>query len=360
MIAIIKRELKNYMKNPVFWLGLIFILAEVFQILQPYLKLHYFSQQELDALEMPTSAVTDWEITEGFIPATKEERMEYVYDSMEQDMVESVGMDAGEVKGLIDRMRGNNMTAEEAQQYLEERGYSLFNYVEFFWQNSQYRRGNMQEVNAYIEGYLAQHSFSYYFGRKYADFCGLFMGFFATVLLAFLFIRDSKSDTYELLHTKPVSAAGYVCGKIAGGFLGMCIVWGILTLLFGALSGFYGRRNGLPVNFFDFLVPAVIYVLPNMLMITCIYALVALLFKNPLPAVPAMFLYLIYSNMGSRGPDGKYGYYGRPLAIMVRFPGRFFDTTPPPMALLNQLFLIGAAAMIMLLCICIWKRRRVY
>lgn len=33
-----------------------------------------------------------------------------------------------------------------------------------------------------------------------------------------------------------------------------------------------------------------------------------------------------------------FGYYGRPLAIMVRFPGQFFDTTPPPMALVNQSF----------------------
>ncbi len=30
----------------------------------------------------------------------------------------------------------------------------------------------------------------------------------------------------------------------------------------------------------------------------------------------------------------------RPLAIMVRFPGQLFDTTPPPMALLNQSLLI--------------------
>ena len=64
--------------------------------------------------------------------------------------------------------------------------------------------------------------------------------------------------------------------------------------------------------------------LPNLLMITSVYVIIALIFKNPLPGVPLLFLYLFYSNMGSIGPDGEFGYYGRPLAILVRFPGDFW------------------------------------
>ena len=56
-------------------------------------------------------------------------------------------------------------------------------------------------------------------------------------------------------------------------------------------------------------------------MVICVYALTALLFKNPLPAAPLLILYMVYSNMGSVGPDGTYGHYGRPLAIMVQFSG---------------------------------------
>mgnify|MGYP006889194303 CR=1 FL=1 len=48
--------------------------------------------------------------------------------------------------------------------------------------------------------------------------------------------------------------------------------------------------------------------------------------------------------MGSIGPDGTYGYYGRPLAIMVRFPGLFLDTAPPPLALMNQTTLLFVSA----------------
>ena len=35
MKAIIKREIKNFLKNPVFWAGLIIMLAGIYQILQP-------------------------------------------------------------------------------------------------------------------------------------------------------------------------------------------------------------------------------------------------------------------------------------------------------------------------------------
>ena len=108
----------------------------------------------------------------------------------------------------------------------------------------------------------------------------------------------------------------------------------------------------------DFLAATGLYILPNMLMIVCVYGLISLLFKNPLPAVPLLILYMVYSNTGSRNAEGVYGYYGRPLAIMVRFPGRFFDTVSPPMVLLNQSFLILAVTGILLICMQLWKRRR--
>ena len=112
------------------------------------------------------------------------------------------------------------------------------------------------------------------------------------------------------------------------------------------------------MQLWDFVVSTVLYILPNMLMIVSIYTLISLIFKNPLPGVPLLILYMVYSNMGGRTAEGVYGYWGRPLAIMVRFPGQLFDTTPPPMVLLNQSFLILASVVIILFSIQLWKRRR--
>lgn len=192
------------------------------------------------------------------------------------------------------------------------------------------------------------------------DFAGLFMGFFATVLLSVLFMQDTRRNTYELLHTKPVSAGKYLSGKVGGGFVVCLIILAVLNLIFYGLCLVSAGDSGFTVRLSDFLLATCLYILPNMLMIVSIYSLVSLLFKSPLPAVPLLLLYIVYSNMGSRNAEDIYGYNGRPLAIMVRFPGGFFDTAPPPMALLNQSFLILAAVCIIFLAVQIWKRRRVY
>lgn len=313
MKTIIKRELKNYLKNPIFWAGTLFILFELFQILNPYLKLHYIqTQQDKEALErinLDPDEQMDADITDGYVRTSEKERMEIVYEKFREE-ASLLEISNAEADTLIEEMRSRNMTLEEAENYLISQGY--FADLNYYYVYAGFHKGSAQEINDYLEDSFSKHTFSYYFGRKFADFCGLYMGFFGTILLAFLFIRDTKRDTYELLHTKPISAGDYILGKILGGFCTMLMVWGGFTLLFGGLCEMYGLQSGFPVSIFDFLKISVVYILPNMLMITCIYTLAAMVFKNPLPAIPCMFLYLIYSNLGSVGPDGNYGYYGHP------------------------------------------------
>ena len=215
--------------------------------------------------------------------------------------------------------------------------------------------GTREEINAYLKEKTEDKPFSWYFSRKFADFAGLYTEFFAVVMLAALFYRDTRKNTYELLHTKPVSPAAYVTGKVLGGFLVCGLVLGLLNLIFWLACLFRTRGSGFEVRLTDFLLSTVLYILPNMLMMVCVYALISVLFKNPLPAAPLLILYMLYSNMGSRNAEGLFGFYGRPLAIMVRFPGRFFETSLPPMVVPNQMFLLAASLVIILICVRIWK-----
>ena len=68
MKAIIRRVLKNYLKNPFFWIGLFFIVFQMYQILSPYLHIHYYQQgeaaEELAISGMRTSRT-------GMCPRTK-------------------------------------------------------------------------------------------------------------------------------------------------------------------------------------------------------------------------------------------------------------------------------------------------
>lgn len=353
MSVIMRREIKNFLKRPLFWVGVFIVVLGVFQDVRPYLGISYVSSDKEISLNTP-STIDDADITDGYIPTNEEDRRKMWEEGIQKNLVSEFEMGQEEAEAVIEEMKG--MDIQEACEYLETK-YHYYN-ATYAYEDTELHQGTAEEINSYIEDKLESHRFSYYFSRKFADFSGLYMGFFAAVMLAALFWQDTRKNTYELLHTKPVRAGQYVLGKAAGGFWVCLIVLAILNLIFWAACCIFTKGSGFEVNLFDFLVATGLYILPNMLMIVCVYCLISLLFKNPLPAVPLLILYMVYSNTGSRNAEGVYGYYGRPLAIMVRFPGRFFDTAEPPMVLLNQSFLILAAIVIILICIQLWKRRR--
>lgn len=357
MQAIIRREIRNYLKHPLFWLGVLIVIFGVYQNVRPYLMIHYVTSEEevKEMIEDHPEPVPDRDVTEGYIPTKEEDRRRMWEEGLLESLVDDFQMDQAQAETVIRETRKLNI--REASEYLEKE-YHYYNAL-YTYEDTAYHQGTMEEINAYISDKLGQKSFSYYFSRKFADFSGLYMVFYASVMLAALFWQDTRKNTYELLHTKSVSAGAYVLGKIAGGFLVCLLVLGILNLVFWSACLIMTKGSGFEVKLTDFLGATGLYILPNVLMIVCVYGLVSLLFKNPLPAVPLLILYMIYSNLGSTNADGMFGYYGRPLAIMVRFPGRFFDTAPPPMAMVNQSFLVLASMGILFLCVQIWNRRRI-
>lgn len=70
-------------------------------------------------------------------------------------------------------------------EYLEMK-YHCYNAL-YAYEDTELHRGTTEEINSYIKDKLKSHSFSYYFSRKFTDFLGLYMGFFAAVMLADLF-----------------------------------------------------------------------------------------------------------------------------------------------------------------------------
>ncbi len=354
MIAIFKREVKNYLKRPLFWIGIALVIYGVFDATSPYLTTHYLAQGEEIVNDYPDT-IHLAEVYEGYIPANPEKHRELWHEKVKESLLEDGEMSDSEVQELIVKLEEMNL--EEAYAYLEKE-YDWYG-ARYLYEDTTYYKGSPEEINAYLDKKLETKTFSFYYSRKFADFTGLFMGFFATILLSVLFLQDTRKHTYELLHTKPISAGKYILGKVSAGFAVCLLVLAILNVLFWLLCFIYTKDSGFEVRLWDFLVSTALYIVPNMLMIVSVYTLISLLFKNPLPGVPLLILYMVYSNMGGRNAEGVYGYWGRPLAIMVRFPGQFFDTTVPPMALVNQSFLILASVAIILISIQIWRRRRI-
>lgn len=356
MTAIMKREIKNYLKRPLFWIGVVLVIFGVYQNLATYLNIHYISsEEELQELHQDYPEVhPDADVSDGYVPTSEKQRRKVWEEEIRKSLISDLQMSEAEANVVIEHMK--EMEVEEACTWLENT-YRYYGAI-YLYEDTEYHQGTKDEINSYIESKLADKRFSYYFSRKFADFAGLFMAFFAAIMLAALFLQDTRKDTYALLHTKPISAGRYVLGKVAGGFAVCLVVLAVLNLVFFLICCICTKSSGFEVRLIDFVIATCLYILPNMLMVVCVYGLIALLFKNPLPAVPLLVLYIVYSNMGSRNAEGVYGYYGRPLSIMVRFPEQFFDTTPPPMALLNQSFLILASIGIIIVCVQLWKRRR--
>lgn len=60
MKAVMKREVKNYLKNPLFWAGIVVVIFGLFQMLSPYLEVKYFrTEQEVKAAKPDNIADTD-------------------------------------------------------------------------------------------------------------------------------------------------------------------------------------------------------------------------------------------------------------------------------------------------------------
>ncbi len=360
MMAIMKREIRNYLKRPLFWLGVLLVIYGVYQDVKPYLKMHYVTDdRELEEMVRGyPETVPDADPTDGYVPAKETERRALWEETMWEWMTDYYEMTAAEAEAAIEGMQG--MEIREACDYLEQECQIDHHQAFLTYWETAYRQGTKEEINAYVQEKLGEHRFSYYFSRKFADFAGLYMGFFATFMLAALYWQDTRKNTYALLHTKPVSAGRYVLGKAAGGLAVCLIVLAILNLVFFTACRILTEGSGfvIQVRLTDFLAATARYILPNMLMIVCVYSLISLLFQNPLPAVPLLILDMVYSNMGKRNADGVFVYVGRPFAIMVRFPGNFFETVEPPMVVQNQSLLVLASAVILLFCVWLWKRRR--
>ena len=87
-----------------------------------------------------------------------------------------------------------NMDVKTASEFLESQ-YGYYNAL-YAYEDLEIHKGTAEEINHYIEQKLSEHSFSWYFAKKFTDFAGLHMAFFATVLLSFLFIQDTRCLLY--------------------------------------------------------------------------------------------------------------------------------------------------------------------
>ena len=354
MKTIIKRSILDYLKNPVLWIGLIIIVASMYQCLSSYLQIHYIKQNE--QITQNDVALEDADVMDGYIPTSddKERRREWE-DTIKETLMDTskngFGFSRQEADHVMKEIQ--NMDVKTASEFLESQ-YGYYNAI-YAYEDLEIHKGQQKNQSLY-RAEIIRTFFSWYFAKKFTDLQDCIWPFLQQSCYHFYYSGYTKS-TYELLHTKPVTAIQYICGKVISGFISMLGVLVILNVIFFMLCLKTSLESGFPVTPIDFCVNSLIYIVPNLLMICCVYTITALIFKNPLPAAPILFLHIIYSNMLTMKNDI---YYMRPFSIMVRFPGRFFETHVAKMSNINQIILVISSVILVCISVTIWKRRRVH
>lgn len=112
MKAIIKRQVKSYLKTPVFWVGILVVFIEVYRLLVPYLTIHYVEKDEKLATE--EGKIWDWEgdIMDGYVPSTSEKQRELWENSICNSLMTDFEMSEDEAALVIQEIQG--MEIDEA------------------------------------------------------------------------------------------------------------------------------------------------------------------------------------------------------------------------------------------------------
>ena len=91
MKAIIRREILNYLKRPLFWIAIAVVIFGVFGQLNPYLNIHYITSEAELKNEYPQT-VHAGEVFEGYIPVNPEEHKELWENVIWESLVSDFAM----------------------------------------------------------------------------------------------------------------------------------------------------------------------------------------------------------------------------------------------------------------------------
>ena len=118
MKAIIKRQIKSYLKNPLFWVGILVVFIGVYQLLAPYLTIHYVEKNE----KLPTEEGKPWD---GAVSYTHLSSGSFNYAPSSKDLEKRVEEDVKAFKERYKEVTGEEFKGEIPADMLTASGLSL-------------------------------------------------------------------------------------------------------------------------------------------------------------------------------------------------------------------------------------------
>lgn len=355
MIFSIKTKVISIIKNPIYAIGLIVMLVFLYMQCGSYLNINYMPDNS-QIMPVDREMLGDADVMDGYIPMTEEEYFNERMNHLRDDLIEHVGMDEKKANELIDTAL--NMDQHDAMEYLEKECQFMADIHGYFSSGNGIKLGTVTEINKYIFEALDREDYMDYLGRKYIDYLGTIFMFFCIIIYPFYYAYDSKKDIYELLHTKPISSKKYIITQVLGGFLVGIIAVVVITLIAQGFLFFSKERFDFAISTVKIWKYTLWEMIPAIIYISSVFLFFSILFKTPLPAIPFIFIQILYSNSGVTSANGSFIYKHRIGSIMIRYPKLFFETHLSENFYVKQLFLLALGVIVMITSVVLWEKKR--
>ncbi len=193
------------------------------------------------------------------------------------------------------------------------------------------------------------------YGRIFADYIGISIGFFTVFITAFTLTKDKRYNTDELIYTTEASSYKYILGKYLGDvsittFI-MLLVAGHATWVFHDFS----KLTGDTISYTAFLKYSVLWIIPTIMFVTSLSYVLQLIFDNGIVPIIVQFFYWMHS-MTPLAPKGV-----QPTKYFIRFNKVIPYSQYQPFIkdiYLNRILFTIFSLVLLFLAIKLWDRKR--
>lgn len=347
-----KKDISLLVRNPVAYLGIILMIGIVFYTVSPFWDLYGNIRDENSSVVYDS----DGDIEDGYIPTPTEVVYQNAMQELRQALISDCHLSEEAADREIQKNQESGWSIDQTAQYFKDK-YSL-NGIRSSFAKYEYMWASKGQMDEYLGKVFHGRTYTESFAYKYSEYLGIGAILLTVVIFALILACDLKEDIYALIHAKSLCGRNYIIGKmIAGvGFVYAVII--LLTLITNMIAMRVGKSYGFRADFWDIWKKVIFLDFPSILLTGCLMMFIALLFRSIMPAIPALLLYFLYSNMGTYDSSSGYIYKVKPFALFVRFPMLFSELTMPGGALRNVCFACALSAVLLAASVVLWERRR--
>lgn len=152
MRGIIKMTIKDIIKQPFYYIGLILCCCYVYVNLCQYLNVQYF-ENDSQIVTLDENSISDEDIINGYIPVNDSEKEQLALSTIYKNLVEELDVEPNEAKDVIKEYK-QGISIDDFANYLDENyGYKS---AEYAFYDANMKQATIEEANNYIREKLVK------------------------------------------------------------------------------------------------------------------------------------------------------------------------------------------------------------